>query len=324
MKAVVDIFQTLKSKMKTKIKFKSLTKEDLISKIYNCNKRHSIVVSNMSSLNKDEMTKIFLKVNREQDKKLFEFVNNFRTKIVGNALRLEQDYYLQSVKEVNKGFVKILDNILNNIDKIMETEEISLFNSRLSMYSLMGLLKQSEIIGTYSQFLFGLVTELYINNSADIPKYRTIYLAANVDIFSKSLNDICNSKGTYNFLKDLSIIRQKGVDYKINPTDETATVLSVIRGIDYSNQIGISLSLFSIFSDMWSFIGERCVRYRSMKTERLEVTKDWLENRVALIKLDMSKTPVKSSEFIRLEKITNKYDDMISKLDRKISNYYEE
>jgi hypothetical protein len=324
MKSLINTFNVLKEKLKSKIKYKSLTKDDLIKKIYNCNKRHTIILSAMSLCNKNEFNLIFKNMykNHEIDK-LFPFVNGFRTKLMGNALRLEQETFLLSVKEVNKLFVKILDDLLNNIDKIIENDEISILNSRISIYTFMGILKQSEIVGIYSQFLFALVMELASNREIDIPKYRVIYMQKHYQIFLTAVNDICNTKGKYNFIKDMNIIRQKGVDYKIDPRDDSRAVLSVARSMDYSRQFNVSLSLFSVFSDMWSLIGESYIRYRNYKKERLDTSKEWLENRVALLKLDMSEVSSSSPEYSRLEKITKKYEDMISKLDRKISEYEE-
>jgi len=312
----------LKTEIKSEIKFRSFNKQYLADIINRNINNHTSFLSPISALNKEERITLFRMIQKSPDIKKYPYMLQFRKSVVKNAYNLESDIPFESIIVANKAFISINKDLLKNIDKIIKGKEIVILGTNISTYAFMGILEQSDIYGLYSQYLLDLCMVL-VSKVSDYPKYRDKYLKENFKFFSDITNNLCNTSMRYSFLKELEIINKKGIDFKINVTDENTKIDSIAKVSDYSMFVLNPLSMIPFIFNIFKMPGEMYLEYKHDKIEKIKQTKEWLETRVALLKMELSKHDKDDIEYIKLENIVRKYEDIIIKQDQKLNNYLE-
>lgn len=318
-----DMFSFFSSKVKSEVKYRSLSKQDFIDMINDNINSHIAFLSPISGLNIDELSTLFTLIQKSSSIKKYPFFLEFRKNLIKNAYKLESDVPFNSIITANKTFVNINKSLLSNIDKIVEENTVIVFDTKLSIYSFMGLLKQSEIYGFYSQYLLSLCMNMTKDAGDETPKYRIEYMKEHLPLFINITNSLCNTTQKYNFIKDLEIIRKKGVDFKVTPMDTSASLDSVAKVSDYPVPILNNLIMIPTFFNIFRLIGEKYIQFKHTRYDKIKDTKEWLESHVALLKLELSDQNQANADCIRLEKIIEKYDTMIVKYDKKLNDYLE-
>lgn len=318
-----DISNFVKETTKSEVVYNSLNKEYLV-KIVNDNiNSHNAFLSTVTLLNDDEKSAMLKMISKNANTKKYDFILAYRKKLNNNAYNLEVSSFLKSIIVSSRVFINLNKDILANIDKVIQKESISIFDTKISTYAFIGILKQSEVYGFFSQYFFSLIMNLCNQNNTEVPKYRVAYLKKYFVEFVHITNEMCNTKGKYGFIKDLEIVEKKGINFQVYSSDNTFSLDSVANVKDYPSSVISSLIFVPTFFNIFALAGEALIKYQYNKINKIKDTKEWLETRVALLKMDMNGVDKDDPEYIRTEKIVAKYDDMIIKYDKKINDYLE-
>ena len=226
------------------------------------------------------------------------------------------------VIDVNKKFVKILQQAQKNIDKLIVDDELTIFSTRISHVALLGLLKQSELYGTYSSFLLSQFIKIAADDRSLTPGYRVQYLVSNLSDFAKVTNLVSEKVGRYSFLGEVENMKKKNInmllyangktfDFFTRSSDFNITTLSYLKhGVNALNIFG--------------WIGGIFIDIQHQRYLKNKQTKEWMENSVALLKMSLDETDPNDPKYRNQMDIIEAYSTEISKLDKKINEYLEE
>lgn len=319
-----DLFSFVSSKVKSEVKYRSLSKQEFIDTINDNINNHNTFLSPISGLLDSDLTDLFRNIQKTSGIKQYPYFIDFRKGLIKIAAQLESDTPFNSIIKTNKIFVEINKKLLSNIDKIVSSDKITIFDMKLSVYGLMSFLKRSEIYGNISQYLLYICMTLRNEKTSDIPKYRIKYIKDYLELCIETTNSFCNSAYKYDIIKDIEIVKKKGIDFKVAPLDKSISLDAIAKPSDYSTMMLSNLILIPTFFNIFKLVGENWIQYKNTKREKIKDTKEWLESHVALLKYEAATKEQNSSDQIRLEKIIGKYDDMITKYDKKLNDYVEE
>jgi hypothetical protein len=320
-KVLKNIFNLIKSKISKTIIFRSFDKKDMVQWINLNINNHNNFLNSIGNLDADVLlqTQETYK-NRNLKGAAFQIPVKYINDLNNRALEYERIKPYGSIIHTNKMLVKCLESVLENIDEVMDVEKVTIYNTSISIGSFVGLLKQSEIYGQYSQYLWSVIVKVCIKAEFQIPTYRLQILNNYYKLFKKITNDVCNMSNNYDFLKDLRIIKKRGNNFKLyNPAMPISNIISNLS--DYSNMTIDALKLFPSWINIFELIGEAWTDYQHYRMLKAKDNKEWLEAHVALLKMELFNKDPNSPEYIKLEKIISSYEKRITNYDEKIHKY---
>lgn len=326
-----DTFKKLAAAMskfiKDKIKIRSIDKVELQQLLRDNIEGHRSIEKIMSNFSDKEMTDWFRnlmdragKTNNNLCKNVY---TNYLKEIRGKATGLERKRPLGSLLEANQSFGKILEEISKKIDYLIENDSVTLFNVRMSFLAILGILRTSDRVLSFSIYLYSYLTRIESRSTASIPKYRDQFLIDNVHSVATSVSLILEKKGPYNFLQDVETIRKKNADLVLGATGNFDFLGSIVNSNytpSFLDNLLSALSCLNIFGaalDAWD-------DYRLAKYERNKEMKEWLETHVSLLRMDMSGMDKTSVEYMKLVDIIKAYDEKIAEYDKDISDFEKE
>lgn len=327
---VASIFETLTEKLSSVAsannQLKSLKKEDIEDLIDISISSHKDI-ENFLSLKFDKKlkewsSKVTTKLDKENNP-LKDIFSDFASKLKNKAQNLSRESIFTPLKEANKTFREILTNIRKDIDKFFTDDEVEIYNMKLSLISLIGLLNESDLLYNYSAFMFTFFIRAGINDDNSIPRYRHKFLLENTGHVAEIVNELCDKKGNATFLKNIENLQKKGLDLTVsnrgkfginNYADKEffgSGIISLFSGIVY--RLNIFAALFDWMED-----------YKRYKYERNKETAEWLRAHVAALKMELETYDPNSRNYVKLLNVIRSYDVMISELDEKLLDYEEE
>lgn len=314
------VWSYFKNRLSQTIKFKALTKDDLIDIINDNIQSHQNILDSLTSLSVEELNNLFTKSQQKPGGKKYLFLFDWYTNLTQEARRLEFQKHLSSIIVANRTFLRIMEDINEKIDQIIEEDKITVFDVKISALSLLGLLEMSYFYSNYSSCLFTTLVKI-INESEDtIPKYRLEFLKTNVNVFSDITNMICNKSGKFEFLKYIDIVRKKGIDYKVYSSNGIS-LDNIAKAADYPTVILKSISFIPRFFNIFEMIGNAWIDFKHQRYLKRKEIKEWMESHVALLKLELANKDVNDPEYIKLQKIIENYERRITLYDKKINEY---
>ena len=326
MSVLSDLSTTVLDFVKNSIKLKSLNKEDILSIIEENLKVHQNVISSTNSLTNVNIQKAMEKYesNKGNSKLPSNDIFNDLYKLYNRPVKdlIMKTHALAPIIDVNKKFVKILQQAQKNIDKLIIDDELTIFSTRISHVALLGLLKQSELYGTYSSFLLSQFIKIAADDRSLTPGYRVQYLVSNLSDFAKVTNLVSEKVGRYSFLGEVENMKKKNInmllyangktfDFFTRSSDFNITTLSYLKhGVNALNIFG--------------WIGGIFIDIQHQRYLKNKQTKEWMENSVALLKMSLDETDPNDPKYRNQMDIIEAYSTEISKLDKKINEYLEE
>lgn len=213
--------------------------------------------------------------------------------------------------------IQVLEELESTIDGIFTNKTINIFNTRLSHVVILGILAESKLIYNYSRYLIsGMVSSL--TKQRDIAKYRYAFINDNGQQMANIVARAHSKTGSYNFQAMIKDLKTQSIDVTL--IDDMANV--VPNNIDESKikkntlnvmQLGIpNLNIFRWLGEIW-------VTMKHNRAQEAKREKEWMEAHVALLKMDLADMDPDSEEYKRLVKIIEKYEEMITKADRKLN-----
>jgi len=328
---VFTIMDTLKSLaaifyrfLKDTIKIRTVDKDDLRDVIRTNIKRHETFCKLFKTFNAQDYKQFVIrymdkiKLSKVPSAKVHEA---YTKALTGKAVQMEQRQFLSSLYNANEEFVDILKQIDKKLDTLIEEERITISDTRITHVAVLGILRQSDILSCWSMFLWSQLIKLATNTNKDIPKYRVEYLTNNVDCVARVASHMANHTGPYSFLAEADQIKRKNADFVLGASG--GSFLNMISASNYTrgffDNIETALSMLNIFR--WG--GEKWDDWMHERHLRDVETLQWMEQHVALLRMDMMDTDPNDPKYQKLVKVIEAYDNKISDYDRKIKSYEE-
>lgn len=325
-----DVFDRLATALthcvKRDVSIKSLRQEDVADLIKTNISIHNNICSCLHVRNDKDMNdwynstlKTVLAQSRERSKDIYtEFVKGLR----GKALRVEEKRFMESIYDVNLSFTKILTELNNNLDELFEKKKVDIYDTRMSQIAILGILKNSDCVANFSLYLYSFLTR--VGKSSDsIPRYRDVFMEENVAKVAMITNQVLDKKGPYEFLSNVRKLRSKGADLILGANGTFSFTNFINRGFytpDIIDALLSALSCLNIFAAVGNWIDD----YKIDRNNRDKEIKEWLENHVALLRMDLEQADKSSKEYAKLEKIIKAYDEKIAEYDERIKKFEEE
>lgn len=328
---MASIFSSLASGLtrivKDTVKLRSIRKDDL-QKLLRDNIEGHQKMEYILSIHSDkdmknwmmDTVKPALKNNQSKAKGIYEeYIKQLRGKASGE----ERTRPMGSLLKANASFGKLLEEISKKIDKLFEQDSIDVFNVRMSHLAILGIIRQSDMVLNFTMYLYSFMVRAASRSTVSIPKYREVYLIDKCDRVSSIVSQLLDKKGPYNFLQEVETIRRKNADVVLGATGsfnfEGFAIISNYT-TSFLDNLASALSCLNIFGaalDAWD-------DYKLSKYERNKETKEWLENHVALLRMDMEDMDKTSPEYNKILSIIKAYDDKIADYDKAIIAFEQE
>jgi hypothetical protein len=296
-------------------KLKNLKKEDLLEIVDTNIEFHKYVsgVFKNSGIQWDELGRT-ARANKDP------VVTKYQKGLKSKAAQAEQKRFLMSLAIANETMAEIMGEIKRKFDTIIEDETIDIYNVRVSYLATLGIIDNSEKLGNFSSYMLTYVTRMKVGELESVlPRYRLVYLETYNDAVVKIVNDMLNTTGKYSFVDDITALRRKFQDIVFGQAGTAAamgSVLSIPLNIInwVYNIIPAIASMFTGLLDDWD-------DYRLSNYERKKEIKSWMEQHVALLRMDADNLDKTSPEYIRLAKIIESYDNKIADYDKEILSF---
>lgn len=328
---MLDVFSSLAEKLKNEftdtVHMKAMKKEDLEAFLKDNMQEHQHVASALKTLSEPEMKNWLLervrpklKTTHSRSKDVYD---NYCKLLTGKASSMEAKYPFSSLTSVNETYVKILREIYTNIDKVLEQENVTIYDVRMSQLAVLGILRQSDLVLTFTCYLFSFMTRVVSGDISNIPRNRDVFLVENANVVAKIVNNVTNKMANYSFLSEVDQLRRRQSDIVLGATKGFDFLPYVARNnfsVSLLDNLMTALSCLNFFSaamDAWD-------DYRISRYERNKEIREWLSTHVALLKMDLANTDPDSPEYVRLQSIINAYDDKIAEYDKAIADFEQE
>lgn len=318
-------YETLKSG----IKFRSISKDDLRDLIRECITTHETFITAMDKFTPQEMNEFkarFAANVKGSSLKSASVYDTYLTKLPSRALSDERTKFMGSLYHVNKTFVSILKDILKNINTLVEKEAINLKDTRVTQIAILGILRQSRVLSRWSINVWIQYLRIGTNTNRDVPGSRVVFLLDNVDLVNKITRDIYNKTGAYMFLADVNSVKQKKADFLLGASD--SSTMSQITGmlnpaIFKASFLDNLVTALRLFTSIFQNIGEKWDDWmHAIHLENIE-TKEWMENHNALLRMELADTDRSDPKYDKLVSIIEAYDQKITDYNAKIRRYEE-
>lgn len=324
----MDVLSTLKntvvSLVSTKAHLRAMKKEDVEDILKQNISQHSLMVEAFTVGKDKEINDWFrdkvapgMKKSKNSCKDSYYV---FRKALTGKAATLESKRVLSSLAAANQKYSDVLNEILKGIDKLMEEENVTIYDVRISQLAVLGILKQSDKLSEYSAYLYSYMTRAANGNLENIPRNRDVFLDQNSASVATIVNNVLNNSGTYSFMKEVENIKKNQSDVTIG-ADKSFNFNGFVHVNGFSpsilDNIGSALSSLNIFGaalDAWD-------DYKLSRYERDKELREWMATHVAILKMDLANTDPNDPKYLELQNIIKAYDDKIAEYDRKIEEF---
>ncbi len=222
---------------------------------------------------------------------------------------------LASVQKALVENIAILEGIESNIDKFFTQSNIAILNCRLSHVVVLGVLAESKLLSTYTQYMISAVISDVVLKKP-VAKYRYKFMDDKVQDMANIVARANAKTGSSNLKAMVNDLKKQNIDVSLIDDMNGIPVGSIDgRKISKSTNAvmarGIGgLSIFRILGEMWE-------TYKLNREQAAKREHDWMKAHVAILMMDLEDLDVNSKEYKRLAKIIQAFEDMIAKEDRK-------
>jgi hypothetical protein len=319
-----DFAKSLVDLIKDKIRLRAVAKKDIVKDISLTKSTLEITANTLAELQIDRTDDMVIRFSKIcQANKLPDHYNLFIGRCGRPTKDVEVGKPFESIIRACKTSAAILEAILKNIDKYIETNDITIFKCHMSHAAIFGMIKNSNILANYSSYMLGYFIAVLDNENANnIAKYRLEYLKEKNQDFANVVSQLNERRSIYNFIKDVDVLRKSANDAILfangNPIIDTLNPNRLAQGVRDSVTMGF------MYLNIFAMLKERYDLWQHAKYRKLEDERDAMKNRVAMLKMQMDDIPKSSTEYQRQMQIVQNYEEMINKHDRQINEYFED
>lgn len=327
--SIVSVFQALGTALinhtKDKAQMQRLRKDDVVTILKQNIEMHKNNADALNVMETSEINEWKLKVTQalnDTPGKSRDVYDRYLKGLSSSASALERKRFLGSLRTVNKDIVPVLIEINKNIDKFMENDTVDLYETRMSQLAILGILRDSTRLATFTQYLYTYLIRVTNDTYSDIPRYREEYMLENVDKVSKIVSNFIDCRGYYNFNQDMMKIKRQNADLILGANGKFSfnQYIGAVRNFytaDILDCILSALSSLNLYDHVMNFVDD----YKLERNNRNKETKEWLETHVAMLRMELAEKDRNSKEYAKLENIIKVYDAKITEYDEAINAF---
>ena len=253
-----------------------------------------------------------------------DVVKNYLKQLKGKAAVAESKGFLLSLLQADMLQLELLNEASNKFNTLIQDDSITLYNTRVSIYLFIYYLQQAELLSNFTNYLVTFIVQAIRHHENDIPKYRIIYLTDHVEAVAGIVSDILSNSNKYNIVESIKTLRNRFEDIELN--SETN-----MRHFNIDAFMSMSALVFNgikaLFKWVPKLIYDPLIAFDDFKRHKYEKQKEekaWLEQHVAMLKMELDGVDKSSPEYIKSSKIIEAYDSKISDYDKKINEFEEQ
>ena len=253
-----------------------------------------------------------------------DVVKNYLKQLKGKASLSESKGFLLSLLQADMLQLELLNEASNKFNTLIQDDSITLYNTRVSIYLFIYYLQQAELLSNFTNYLVTFIVQAIRHHENDIPKYRIVYLTDHVEAVAGIVSDILSNSNKYNIVESIKTLRNRFEDIELN--SETN-----MRHFNIDAFMSMSALVFNgikaLFKWVPKLIYDPLIAFDDFKRHKYEKQKEekaWLEQHVAMLKMELDGVDKTSPEYIKSSKIIEAYDSKISDYDKKINEFEEQ
>ncbi len=253
--------------------------------------------------------------------------------LTGKAKSLEMNAPFGSLIQAHKNYIDLLNDVLKNLDTIVDKETITIYNARISLLALLTILKKSDVLSNFSEYLFSYLVRVSCRTQMEIPKYRFKYLEDHADEAAQLVSDLIDRKNDFDVVNQIEQSRRKFADFEFSQNGQfTKDKADFIKGqknlITLATISAVGVGIAAAISLLGTVFGGNVVAFISdWKLSRHEKRKEmleWMRTHVAVLRMNLNDLDASSPEYAKLESIIKAYDDKIAEYDEIIAKFESE
>ena len=252
-----------------------------------------------------------------------DVVKNYLKQLKGKASLSESKGFLLSLLQADMLQLELLNEASNKFNTLIQDDSITLYNTRVSIYLFIYYLQQAELLSNFTNYLVTFIVQAIRHHENDIPKYRIVYLTDHVEAVAGIVSDILNNSNKYNIVESIKTLRNRFEDIELN--SETNMRRLDIDVLSMSTLVVGGIK--ALFKWVPKLIYDPLIAFDDFKRHKYEKQKEekaWLEQHVAMLKMELDGVDKTSPEYIKTSKIIEAYDSKISDYDKKINEFEEQ
>lgn len=253
-----------------------------------------------------------------------DVVKNYLKQLKGKAAVAESKGFLLSLLQADMLQLELLNEASNKFNTLIQDDSITLYNTRVSIYLFIYYLQQAELLSNFTNYLVTFIVQAIRHHENDIPKYRIIYLTDHVEAVAGIVSDILSNSNKYSIVESIKTLRNRFEDIELN--SETN-----MRRLNVNDLLSMSTLVFGGIKALFKWVPKLIYDpliafddYKRHKYEKQKEEKAWLEQHVAMLKMELDGVDKTSPEYIKTSKIIEAYDSKISDYDKKINEFEEQ
>ena len=253
-----------------------------------------------------------------------DVVKNYLKQLKGKAAVAESKGFLLSLLQADMLQLELLNEASNKFNTLIQDDSITLYNTRVSIYLFIYYLQQAELLSNFTNYLVTFIVQAIRHHENDIPKYRIVYLTDHVDAVAGIVSDILSNSNKYSIVESIKTLRNRFEDIELN--SETN-----MRHFNIDAFVSMGELVFGGIKALFKWVPKLIYDpliafddYKRHKYEKQKEEKAWLEQHVAMLKMELDGVDKTSPEYIKTSKIIEAYDSKISDYDKKINEFEEQ
>jgi len=253
-----------------------------------------------------------------------DVVKNYLKQLKGKAAVAESKGFLLSLLQADMLQLELLNEASNKFNTLIQDDSITLYNTRVSIYLFIYYLQQAELLSNFTNYLVTFIVQAIRHHENDIPKYRIVYLTDHVDAVAGIVSDILSNSNKYSIVESIKTLRNRFEDIELN--SETN-----MRRFNIDAFVSMGELVFGGIKALFKWVPKLIYDpliafddYKRHKYEKQKEEKAWLEQHVAMLKMELDGVDKTSPEYIKTSKIIEAYDSKISDYDKKINEFEEQ
>lgn len=245
-----------------------------------------------------------------------DMVNKFEAK----AKKTETSNPFHTCPKVARNIAGSLDKAEAFVVKNFE-EKTNIHTCRFSHLMVFGVMQTAAIYSKTCTYLYQTAMWELVQATPKPPKYRMDYVNNHLQTVTNTINRAVNGAGVLSFQACIEELRKSNSDIGIlNEKGDPNTEFGQFSGLSNTTKgfLGISLS------NPFFVVGKLYQEWRNHRITKLEEEREWMQANTALLRMELDGLDKDDPEYVRQARIVENYDEAITKLDRKINDYYEE
>lgn len=253
-----------------------------------------------------------------------DVVKNYLKQLKGKASLAESKGFLLSLLQANMLQLELLNEANNKFNTLIQDDSITLYDTRVSIYLFIYYLQQAELLSNFTNYLVTFIVQAIRHHENDIPKYRIVYLTDHVEAVAGIVSDILSNSNKYNIVESIKTLRNRFEDIELN-SETNMRRFNVDAFLSTCELVFDGIK--ALFKWVPKLIYDPLIAfddYKRHKYEKQKEEKAWLEQHVAMLKMELDGVDKTSPEYIKTSKIIEAYDSKISDYDKKINEFEEQ